>query len=72
VIDGQVIETGVSFILTFDYDKISELFKSRKEIRRIRRHNKQVTNRMHNKNKKQQQQQGSDVQPPSNHDKIFE
>jgi len=30
IIEGQVIETGVSFILTMDYDKFVELFKKRK------------------------------------------
>lgn len=30
IIEGQVIETGVSFILIMDYDKFSELFKRRK------------------------------------------
>ncbi len=32
VIQGQVVETGVSFILTFDYDRLRELFgKTREE-----------------------------------------
>jgi len=26
VVEGQIVETGVSFILTFDYDKLKELF----------------------------------------------
>lgn len=26
VVEGQVVETGVSFILTFDYDKLKEIF----------------------------------------------
>ncbi|HWB24668.1 MAG TPA: translocation/assembly module TamB domain-containing protein [Chitinophagaceae bacterium] len=36
IIEGQVIETGVSFILTMDYDKFKELFQGR----RHRRNNK--------------------------------
>ena len=42
VIDGQVIETGVSFILTFDYNKLRELFTGHKTKKRIRKHNKQI------------------------------
>jgi hypothetical protein len=30
VVEGQVVETGVSFILTFDYNKFKELFHGRK------------------------------------------
>ncbi len=26
VVEGQVVETGLSFILTFDYNKLKELF----------------------------------------------
>lgn len=33
VIQGQVIETGVSFILVMDYDKFKELFEKRKRRR---------------------------------------
>ena len=31
VVEGQVVETGLSFILTFDYDKFKELFRRTKE-----------------------------------------
>ncbi len=31
IVQGQVIETGVSFILTFDYNKFRELFENKKE-----------------------------------------
>ncbi|MEP6512493.1 MAG: translocation/assembly module TamB domain-containing protein, partial [Parafilimonas sp.] len=37
VVEGQVIETGVSFILTMDYNKFNELFKNRKEKRQARK-----------------------------------
>lgn len=33
VIEGQVVETGVSFILTFDYDRFRELFRKTREER---------------------------------------
>jgi hypothetical protein len=41
-LDGYIIETGVNFILSFNYDHISELFKAPKERRakRIKRRNK--------------------------------
>jgi TamB, inner membrane protein subunit of TAM complex len=31
IVQGQVVETGVSFILTFDYNKFRELFQNKKE-----------------------------------------
>ena len=31
VVEGQVVETGVSFILTFDYNKLKEIFARTKE-----------------------------------------
>jgi hypothetical protein len=31
IVQGQVVETGVSFILTFDYNKFRELFENKKE-----------------------------------------
>jgi translocation and assembly module TamB len=33
VVEGEVVETGVSFILTFDYDKFREIFGRTKEER---------------------------------------
>ncbi|HMH31567.1 MAG TPA: translocation/assembly module TamB domain-containing protein [Puia sp.] len=42
VIEGQVVETGLSFILTFDYNEFFELFRGRKaeEQHRLRKHKK--------------------------------
>jgi hypothetical protein len=41
VVQGQVVETGVSFILTFDYNKFRELFQNKKEPAPIQpRHHK--------------------------------
>ena len=31
IVQGQVVETGVSFILTFDYNKFRELFQNKKD-----------------------------------------
>jgi hypothetical protein len=32
-VEGQVVETGVSFILTLDYNQFSDLFKNRKTVK---------------------------------------
>ena len=37
VVEGQVVETGLSFILTFDYDQFKELFENRKEVKKIKK-----------------------------------
>jgi hypothetical protein len=31
-VEGQVVETGLSFILTFDYDSFPELFRNTKPL----------------------------------------
>jgi hypothetical protein len=65
VLEGQVIETGASFILVFDYDKISELFHGRKEARRIRKHNREVTKQDQQAKQQQQQQQATQQTTPN-------
>ncbi|MDP4131827.1 MAG: translocation/assembly module TamB domain-containing protein, partial [Bacteroidota bacterium] len=37
VVEGQVIESGLSFILTFDYDQFKELFENRKEEKKLKK-----------------------------------
>jgi hypothetical protein len=37
VVEAQVIESGLSFILTFDYDQFRELFENRKEVKRLKK-----------------------------------
>jgi hypothetical protein len=37
VVEGQVVETGLSFILTFDYDQFRELFENRKAVKKIKK-----------------------------------
>lgn len=37
VVEGQVVETGVSFILTMDYNKFKEIFQNRKQNKKIRK-----------------------------------
>jgi hypothetical protein len=39
VVEGQVIETGLSFILTFDYDQFRELFENRKTEKKLKKRN---------------------------------
>ncbi len=34
IVEGQVVETGLSFILTFDYNYFRELFQSKKTLRK--------------------------------------
>ncbi len=37
VIEGQIIETGLTFMLSYDYDQFKELFEGRKEKKQIRK-----------------------------------
>ncbi|HYJ63612.1 MAG TPA: translocation/assembly module TamB domain-containing protein, partial [Parafilimonas sp.] len=62
VIDGQVIETGVSFILTFDYNKLKELFTGHKTKKQIRKHNRQITKQQKQKEHEQVIQQANQQQ----------
>jgi TamB, inner membrane protein subunit of TAM complex len=39
VVEGQVVQTGLSFILTLDYNKLSELFNNAKERKRNKKAN---------------------------------
>lgn len=40
IIDGYIIETGVGFIITLDYNKFSQIFRKRRERTRQRQDNK--------------------------------
>ena len=62
--EGQVIETGMSFILSFDYDQIKELFTGRKQAKEIRKRNREITKQAEQQQEQQQQQQGSGTQQP--------
>lgn len=62
-IEGYVIETGLSFIITLDYNKLSEIFRSKKEREKkkeVRKQNK----KMKNENKNLQEEQ-KNVTPPA-------
>ena len=59
VIEGQVIETGVSFILTMDYDKFKELFQKKRK-----RNTAPAANSTNTQNgKSKNNTKGSDTQP---------
>ena len=61
VIDGQVIETGVSFILTFDYNKLKELFTGHKTRKQIRKHNREIRKQQKQKEREQVIQQANET-----------
>ena len=63
VLEGQIVETGASFILVFDFDKISEIFKGRKEARRIRKYNREVTKQQEQAEQQQKKEQSSEQTP---------
>lgn len=42
-LQGQVVETGVAFIITMDYDKFRELFHSKKKAKKVKSENKKNT-----------------------------
>lgn len=65
-IDGQVVETGMSFILTYDYNKFREIFTGRKEAKLIRKKNKRITREQRERRRQQQIKQASQYQNPSN------
>lgn len=50
VIDGYVVETGMSFIITLDYNKFEQIFQSRKKQERLR-------------NERRARQEGTPAQP---------
>lgn len=67
LIDGQVIETGMSFILTYDYNKFKEIFTGRKEAKLIRKSNKKITKEERQRKREQRIQQSSEqYQAPAN------
>ncbi|TKK68078.1 translocation/assembly module TamB [Ilyomonas limi] len=63
VIEGQVVETGVSFILTFDYNKLKELFENRKEVKVIRKRIRQSRKEARKANKEQEKADNSIDKP---------
>jgi len=66
VVYGQVVETGVSFMLTFDYNKLKELFKNHKEVKAIRKRIRQSRKEAKQANKEQQKADNSIDKPTEN------
>ncbi len=62
-LEGYVIETGVGFIVSVDYNKFSQIFKNKKERQQKKQINKQ--NRVIKKEESQQQIQDKSITPPS-------
>ncbi len=63
VAEGQVIETGLSFILNYDYNRLKEIFENHKAAKEVRKKNKQtdkkVEEQKQQKDEKDKQQQAA-------------
>ena len=55
VVDGQVIETGISFILNYDYNRLVDLFKNRKQNKEIREKNKETDKKIEEQQKQKEE-----------------
>jgi hypothetical protein len=71
VVEGEVVETGVSFILTFDYDRFRELFgKTKQETLQARKIHRAAGTTTPEKGADQPDKSGTtpntDVTPPAN------
>jgi translocation and assembly module TamB len=68
VVEGQIVETGVSFILTFDYDKFSELMGKAAAAERKKQKQEQKENKQKEKEAgeldKKQASDSTNIQPP--------
>ena len=60
-LQGQVVETGVAFLITFDYDKFRELFHRSKEEKEAREKAKELKRR--EKAKKEQEEKEQSEEP---------
>jgi len=50
-LQGQVIETGVSFIITLDYNKFQDILRNQKENKDLRRQNREIRRNDRKRNK---------------------
>ena len=68
VVEGQIVETGVSFVLTFDYDKFSELMGKAAEAERRKQKQEKKENKQKEKEAgeldKKQTSDSTILQPP--------
>ena len=62
VVEGQIVETGVSFILTFDYDKFKEIFDKipAEEKKRLKAEQKQLKEEAKKAKELEKQQEKTD------------
>ena len=51
VAEGQIIETGLSFILNYDYNRLTELFHNHKENKEVRKKNKETEKQLDDQKK---------------------
>lgn len=54
VIDGYVVETGVSFIITLDYNKFEQIFQGKKKREALRRQRREQREKQEQEENKQQ------------------
>ncbi len=65
VVEGQVIETGLSFILNYDYNRLREIFQNHKEAKQIRKKNKESDKKIEEQ-KDQKEEKGKQQQAETN------
>ena len=61
VAEGQVIETGLSFILNYDYNRLKEIFENHKAAKEIRKKNKQTDKKTDEQKDVKDKQQQADA-----------
>src|SRR5690606_6513890 len=60
-LQGQVVETGVSFIVTMDYNKFRELFHRSEEEKEMKRKERERKREKKAKEKREKEEQKSDA-----------
>ena len=56
VAEGQVIETGLSFILNYDYNRLKEIFERHKVAKEVRKKNKETDKQIEDQKKQKEEQ----------------
>ena len=56
-LQGQVIETGVAFIITMDYNKFRELFHTTEEEKEMKRREKELRENQKRKEKEEEERE---------------
>ena len=68
-LQGQVVETGVAFIITFDYNKFSELFHRSKEEKEARAKQKEQEKRRKEKEAREDKEEDKKIEEDAQKDK---